>query len=67
MDIVCFFQVLNELRVLAVVVAILTVTVPVPRGRRVGIDPALYTWKGYRNWSEQVKRNWHPEPGDDAE
>ena len=22
---------------------------PAPRGRRVGIDPALYTWKGYRN------------------
>ena len=31
---------------------------PAPRGRRVGIDPALYTWKGYRSWSEQVKRNW---------
>lgn len=31
---------------------------PAPRGRRVGIDPALYTWKGYRNWTEQVKRNW---------
>jgi len=31
---------------------------PAPRGRRVGIDPSLYTWKGYRNWTEQVKRNW---------
>jgi hypothetical protein len=31
---------------------------PAPRSRRVGIDPSLYTWKGYRNWSEQVKRNW---------
>ena len=31
---------------------------PAPRGRRAGIDPALYTWKGYRDWSEQVKRNW---------
>jgi len=40
---------------------------PAPRGRRVGIDPALYTWKGYRNWSEKVRRDWHPEPGDDAE
>ena len=40
---------------------------PAPRGRRVGIDPALYTWKGYRSWSEQVKRDWQPEPGDDAE
>ena len=40
---------------------------PAPRGRRVGIDPALYTWKGYRSWSEEVKRNWEPEPGDDSE
>jgi hypothetical protein len=40
---------------------------PAPRGRRVGIDPALYTWKGYRNWSEQVKRNWEPDGGDDTE
>ena len=31
---------------------------PAPRGRRTGIDPSLYTWKGYRNWTEQVKRNW---------
>ena len=31
---------------------------PAPRGRRNGIDPSLYTWKGYRNWTEQVKRNW---------
>jgi membrane-bound lytic murein transglycosylase B len=31
---------------------------PVPRGRRSGVDPSLYTWKGYRNWTEQVKRNW---------
>ena len=39
---------------------------PAPRGRRVGIDPALYTWKGYRNWSEQVKRDWEPDTGDDV-
>ena len=39
---------------------------PAPRGRRVGIDPALYTWKGYRNWSEQVKRDWEPDSGDDV-
>ena len=39
---------------------------PAPRGRRAGIDPALYTWKGYRNWSEQVKRNWDPDAGDDS-
>lgn len=31
---------------------------PVPRGRRTGVDPSLYTWKGYRNWTEQIKRNW---------
>lgn len=31
---------------------------PVPKERRGGIDPSLYTWKGYRNWTEQVKRNW---------
>ena len=40
---------------------------PAPRGRRTGIDPALYTWKGYRNWSEQVKRNWRPDSVDDAD
>ncbi len=40
---------------------------PAPRGRRVGIDPSLYTWKGYRNWSEQVKRNWEPDSGDDSD
>lgn len=40
---------------------------PAPRGRRVGIDPALYTWKGYRNWSEQVKRDWLPEQKDGSE
>jgi hypothetical protein len=31
---------------------------PAPRSRRSGIDSSLYTWKGYRTWSEQVKRNW---------
>ena len=31
---------------------------PAPKGRRTGVDPSLYTWKGYRNWTEQVKRNW---------
>jgi len=34
---------------------------PVPRQSRGGIDPSLYTWKGYRNWTEQVKRNWSDE------
>lgn len=33
-------------------------TAPAPRSRRGSIDPALYTWKGYRNWTEQVKRKW---------
>jgi hypothetical protein len=31
---------------------------PAPRKKRMGVDPSLYTWKGYRNWTEQVKRNW---------
>ncbi|MDA0680935.1 MAG: hypothetical protein O3A13_05975 [Proteobacteria bacterium] len=31
---------------------------PAPRSRRAGVDPSLYTWKGYRSWSEQIKRNW---------
>ena len=31
---------------------------PAPGGRRAGIDPSLYTWKGYRDWSDKVKRNW---------
>ena len=34
---------------------------PAPRSRRVGLDPALYTWKGDRNWTEQVKRQWKDE------
>lgn len=31
---------------------------PTTRGERSGIDPALYSWKGYRDWSDQVKRSW---------
>ncbi len=31
---------------------------PAPNSRRSGIDPSLYTWKGYRTWTEQIKRNW---------
>ncbi len=34
---------------------------PVPKEHRGGIDPSLYTWKGYRNWTEQIKRNWSEE------
>ncbi len=37
---------------------------PAPRGRRSGIDPSLYTWKGYRNWTEEVRRNWTKDGGD---
>ncbi len=29
-----------------------------PDKRRTPIDPALYTWKGYRNWSDKVRRDW---------
>jgi hypothetical protein len=38
---------------------------PAPRSRRTGIDPALYTWKGYRDWSDQVKRNWMKDTDND--
>ncbi len=37
---------------------------PAPKGRRSGIDPSLYTWKGYRNWTEQVRRNWSDDSGE---
>ncbi len=40
---------------------------PAPRGRRSGIDPSLYTWNGYRNWTEQVKRNWSEDQSDDSD
>ena len=40
---------------------------PAPRGRRAGIDPALYTWKGYRSWSEKIKRNWDPNSSNDSD
>lgn len=36
-------------------------TAPAPMRRRSGVDPSLYTWKGYRNWAKQVKRNWSSE------
>lgn len=38
---------------------------PTTRGKRSGIDPALYSWKGYRDWSDQVKRNWDKDQGND--
>lgn len=31
---------------------------PAPQAVRTGVDPSVYTWKGYRSWAEQVKRNW---------
>jgi hypothetical protein len=37
-----------------------------PRGRG-ALDPSLYTWKGYRNWAEEVKRNWSDRHGTDRE
>ena len=40
---------------------------PTPRGRRAGIDPSLYSWKGYRDWTDQVRRNWAKESPDDKE
>ena len=29
-----------------------------PDKRRTPVDPGLYTWKGYRNWSEKIRRDW---------
>ena len=40
---------------------------PAPRGRRSGIDPSLYSWKGYRDWTDQVRRNWAKEALDDKD
>jgi hypothetical protein len=36
---------------------------PAPRNRRVGIDPSLYSWRNYRNWTDEIKRSW---PDDDS-
>jgi len=38
---------------------------PAPKSRRSGIDPSLYSWKGYRNWTEQVKRDWNDDEDSD--
>ena len=40
---------------------------PTPKGRRSGIDPSLYSWKGYRDWSDHVRRNWAKESKDDQD
>lgn len=42
---------------------------PAPKGhgRRAGIDPSLYSWQGYRDWSDQVRRNWAKESAHDKD
>jgi hypothetical protein len=35
--------------------------VQLPDKRRTAMDPSLYTWKGYRNWADKVRRDWSPE------
>jgi len=40
---------------------------PTTRGRRAGIDPSLYSWKGYREWTDQVRRNWSKDATDDKD
>lgn len=35
--------------------------VQLPDKRRIAMDPSLYTWKGYRNWAEKMRRDWNPE------
>ena len=40
---------------------------PAPKGRRAGIDPSLYSWKGYRDWSDQVRRSWAKESAKDED
>ena len=32
---------------------------PAPTARtRIATDASIYTWKGYRSWSDKVKRSW---------
>ena len=33
--------------------------VQAPASGRAPLDASLYTWKGYRNWSDQVRREWN--------
>ncbi|MBT8081524.1 MAG: hypothetical protein KJP08_01860 [Gammaproteobacteria bacterium] len=40
---------------------------PVPGTKRSGIDPSLYSWKGYRDWTDKVRRNWSKDPDDDQQ
>ncbi len=37
---------------------------PAPTSRRVGIDPNLYNWRNYRNWTDEVKRSWPSDEND---
>ncbi len=30
-------------------------------GRHSRVDSAIYTWKGYMDWTEKVKREWEPD------
>lgn len=38
---------------------------PTPKSRRSGIDPSLYSWKGYRDWADQVRRDWAKESSEE--
>lgn len=40
---------------------------PAPRVRRSSIDPALYSWKGYRDWTDKVRRNWSKDSTEDKD
>lgn len=40
---------------------------PAPKTKRSGIDPSLYSWKGYRDWTDQVRRNWAKEAKDEQD
>lgn len=35
--------------------------VQAPTQSRAPLDAGLYTWKGYRNWSDKVRREWSPD------
>ena len=32
-----------------------------PAPRRLGFDDRIYTWNGYRDWMNKVKRDWDDE------
>jgi hypothetical protein len=40
---------------------------PAPSTKRSGIDPSLYSWRGYRDWTDKVRRNWSNDPDDSQE